>query len=209
MNALGSGPRRGAAAVQARLGRRHQFLRYGQCLCAGHQRRDYRRLLKELAPRQEIVLATKVFGRMRPGPERPRPFARSDPGRDRQQPAPPRHRLCRPLPDPPLRSVHAGRRNDGSAERRRARRQGPLYRRILDVGLAVFQAAACRRSQRLDKVRLDAGPGEPHLSRGRTRNAAALPRSGHRRIAVEPARRRQADPSLGHRDQARHDRPLQ
>ncbi|MGO8264574.1 aldo/keto reductase, partial [Rhizobium ruizarguesonis] len=25
-------------------------------------------LLKELAPRQEIVLATKVFGRMHPGP---------------------------------------------------------------------------------------------------------------------------------------------
>ena len=36
------------------------------------------------------------------GPERRRPVAQGDHDRDRQQPAPARHRLRRPLPDPPL-----------------------------------------------------------------------------------------------------------
>ena len=50
-------------------------------------------------------------------------------------------RLCRPLPDPPLRLRHADRGDAGGAERRRARRQGPLHRRKLDVRLAVHEDA--------------------------------------------------------------------
>ena len=47
-----------------------------------------------------------------------------------------------------------------------------------------------RRSARLDAVRLDAEPLQPRLPRGRARDDAALPRGGHRRHPVEPARAR-------------------
>ena len=60
------------------------------------------RALSDFADRDEVVIATKVHGRMRPGPERRRPVPQGDPDRDRPQPAPARHRLRRPLPDPPL-----------------------------------------------------------------------------------------------------------
>src|SRR3954463_2456016 len=42
--------------------------------------------------------------------------------------------------------------------RRREGRQGPLPRRVLDVGVAVREAAARRRAPRLDRVHLHAGP---------------------------------------------------
>ena len=74
------------------------------------------RALKDFAKRDEVVIATKVF--MPDGPERQRRAASS-----RKHimeaidavAAPPRHRLCRPLSDPPLRLRHADR---GDASRR-------------------------------------------------------------------------------------------
>ena len=48
------------------------------------------------------------------GPEPARPVAQGHPGAGRAQPAPPRHRRHRPLPDPPPRSA-----------RRRSRRRSP------------------------------------------------------------------------------------
>ena len=63
---------------------------------------------------------------------------------------------------------------------------------------------ARRRRARLDAVRLDAEPLQPGLSRGRARDAAALPRGGHRRDPVEPAGarlpRRQPAPRRPRRD---------
>ena len=60
------------------------------------------RALKDLARREEVVIATKVHGAMRPGPNGAGPVAQGDLPRDRREPAPARHRLRRPLSDPPL-----------------------------------------------------------------------------------------------------------
>ena len=51
--------------------------------------------------------------------------------------------------------------------------------------------------QRLDPLRHDAEPRQPALPRGGARDAAAVPRRGHRRDPVEPAGARPADPRLG------------
>ena len=104
--------------------------------------------------RDEIVIATKVHGRMRPGPERRGPVPQGDHDRDRRQPAPARHRLRRPLPDPPLGPDDPDRGDPGGAARRGQGRQGPLHRRLLDVRLAVLQGAVPGRAARLDPVRV-------------------------------------------------------
>ena len=63
---------------------------------------------------------------------------------------------------------------------------------------------ATSRRARLDAVRLDAEPLQPGLPRGRARDAAALPRRGHRRHPLEPAGarlpRRQPPPRRSRRD---------
>ena len=69
--------------------------------------------LADFAQREEVVLATKVHGRMRPGPNgaglsRKAIMAEIDNSLRRL-----RHRLRRPLPDPPLRPHHPGRRDGG------------------------------------------------------------------------------------------------
>ena len=43
------------------------------------------RALKEYADREDVVLATKVHGRMRPGTQRRRPVPQGDPARDRRR----------------------------------------------------------------------------------------------------------------------------
>ena len=87
------------------------------------------------------------------GPERPRPVAQAHPRRHRRVAAPARHRLRRPLPDPPLGLRDADRGDDGGAARRRPGRQGPLHRRVQHVRLAVREGAAHRPRGRLDAVR--------------------------------------------------------
>ena len=138
--------------------------------------------------------------------QRRRPVAQGDPHRDRPQPAPARHGLRRPLPDPPLRPVRARRGDDGGAARRRQGRQGPLHRRLVDVRLAVRQAAVRRRGQRVDAVRLDAEPLQPAVPGGGAGDAAAVRRPGRRRDPVEPARPRPPDPAVGRDDGAQRDR---
>ncbi len=61
------------------------------------------RAIKDFARRDEVVIATKVYGRMRPGPNGAGLFEEGDLRRDRQQPASARHGLRRPLSDPPFR----------------------------------------------------------------------------------------------------------
>ena len=67
-------------------------------------------------------------------------------------------------------------------------------------------ALQVRDAARLDALRHDAEPLQPALSRGGARDAAALPRRGHRRDAVEPAGARPADARL-ERDDRRARRP--
>ena len=164
------------------------------------------RALKEYARRDEIVVATKVFFGERP-PERQRPVAQGDPGCDRRQPAPARHGLCRPLPDPSLGLQNADRGNARGAERRRQGGKGALHRRLVHARLAVREGAASVAPAWLGALRHHAEPSQPALSRRGARDAAALPRRGHRRHPVEPAGARQADPRLGRNQRARRERP--
>ncbi len=73
------------------------------------------RALKEFVRRDDVVIATKLNARMRPGAEWRGIVAQGDHGRDRQQPAPARHRLRRPVPDSSRRSDGTDRGDDGSA----------------------------------------------------------------------------------------------
>ena len=133
-----------------------------------------------------------------PGTERCGPVPQGDPRRGRPQPAPAGHRLHRPVPDPPARPAHADRGDARGAARRREGGQGALPRRVVDVGVAVRQGAAhLADAQRLDEVRLHAGPLQPPQPGGGARDAAALPRPGRRRDPVEPARAGPARPPVG------------
>ncbi len=106
------------------------------------------RALKEYAKRPEVVIATKVHGAMGHERQCQRPVAQAHHGGDRRIAEAPRDGLRRPLPDPPLRSADPDGGNAGSAQRRRARRQGALYRRFIDVRLAVRAHARHRARQR-------------------------------------------------------------
>ena len=108
------------------------------------------RALKDFARRDEVVIATKVLRQDARRPERPRPVAQGDHERDRRQPAAARHRLRRPLPDPPLGRRHADRGDARGAARRREGRQGALHRRVVDVGVAVHEGAVAAARERLD-----------------------------------------------------------
>jgi len=44
--------------------------------------------------------------------------------------------------------------------------KGPVYRRLVDVGVAVLETAVHRPAARMDEVRVDAEPVQPHAARG-------------------------------------------
>ena len=155
--------------------------------------------LLDYARRDEVVIATKVHGRMHPGPNGAGPVEEGDLRRDRRQPEAARHRPCRPLPDAPLGLRRADRGDAGGAERRGARRQGAAHRRLVDARLAVREGAGALREARLGALPDDAELRQPALPRGRARDAAALQGRGHRRHSLEPAGARPADPRLGQR----------
>ena len=100
---------------------------------------------------------------------------------DRRQPAPARHRLRRPLSDPPLGLPHADRGDDGGTARRRQGGEGPLHRCVVDVGVAVRKGAAHRRAPRVDAVRVDAEPLQP---RSTARRSARCCRSASTRASA-------------------------
>ena len=139
------------AVHQAGARARHQLLRHRQCLFRRHQRGDRRPRAEGLrAAATRSCIATKVHGRMRPGPNgaglsRKAIMAEIDASL---------RRLGTDYVD--LYQIHrwdyddADRGDAGGAARRRQGRQGPLYRRVVDVCLAVRQGAAHRRAARLD-----------------------------------------------------------
>src|SRR5688572_17818668 len=71
------------------------------------------RALKKYASRDDIVLATKVHFPMHEGPGGSGLSRKAIMEQIGRLPGSARHRLCRPLPDPPLRPEHAGRGNHG------------------------------------------------------------------------------------------------
>src|SRR5438132_1996456 len=83
----------------------------------------------------------------------PGALAQAHPRRDRGFAAPPRHRLRRPLPAPPSRSVDADGREPAGARRHRARRQG---RYVGCSNYFAYQIArALGRSEHLGLARFD------------------------------------------------------
>jgi aryl-alcohol dehydrogenase-like predicted oxidoreductase len=72
---------------------------------AGSSEEIVGRALRDFGRRDQLVIATKVHGRIARRPERRRPVAEGDHGRGGRQPVATRHGLHRPLPDPPLGSV--------------------------------------------------------------------------------------------------------
>ncbi len=175
----------------------HQLLRHGERLLRRLQRGDRRAGASRLRPPRRDRARHQGPRPDASRAERRRPVPQGDHGRDRRQPAPARRRLRRPLPDPPVGPDRADRGDPRGAARRRQGRQGPLHRRLVDVGLAVLQGAVPRRPARLDPVRLHAEPLQPALPRGGAGDAAAVRRPGRRGHSVEPAGPRAADPGLG------------
>lgn len=121
------------------------------------------RAIKDFAKREDIVLATKVFNRMRPGPNgaglsRKAIFDEIDNSL---------RRLGTDYVD--LYQIHRFdyttpiEENAGSAARHRQIGQGPLYRRLLHVCLAIRQGALRLQTERLDRIRQHAGSPEPAL----------------------------------------------
>ena len=88
------------------------------------------------------------------------------------------------------------------AERPRSRRQGALHRRLVDVGVAVREGPARGRGERLEPLRVDAGPVQPAAARGGARDAPALHRREGGRSALVAARAWPAHARLGCRDRA-------
>ena len=165
------------------------------------------RAIRDLARRDEVVIATKVYFPTRKDPNGRGLSRKAILSGDRREPPAARHRLRRPVPDPPLGLRDADRGDARGAARRREGGQGPLPRRLVDVRLAVLQGAPPGRPPRLDAVRLDAGPLQPALPRGGAGDAGPLRRRGDRRAPLEPARPRAAGPAVGPEGGARSGRP--
>ena len=200
----------GRRADRAPGGReRHHLLRHRRRLQRGRERGGHRPAA-EAAVRDARGVRHRDEGPRQDDARRERcgPLAQARARVDRRLASAPRSRLRRPLPDPPLGSAHADRRDDGGAPRRRPRRQGPVHRREQHVRLAVRQGAG----RRADTLRVHAEPLQPRLPRGGAGDDPAVHRPGSRRAALEPARTRPArrQPHARGRaaDDARPHRPL-
>ncbi|SOT43789.1 hypothetical protein F01_460157 [Burkholderia cenocepacia] len=176
---------------------RHQLLRHREHVFGRHVGGDRRpraarfREARRRRDRDQGVLPDAA------GAERRRAVAQGDHDRHRPEPEAARHRLRRSLPDSPMGLRHADRGDARGVARRREGRQGALYRRLVDVRMAVREGAAHVEAARLDPLRQHAEPPEPAVSRGRARNAAAVRGRRHRGDSVEPARARAPDAQLG------------
>ena len=129
-------------------------------------------------------------------PEPARQLAPLDRAGGRGEPAPPRHRLDRPLPDPPPRAGHGHRRDARRADRSRPRGQGPLHRLVDVPGPRDRRGAVGGRAARPRALRLRAAALLDPRARDRARRAARLRALRHGRDPVEPARRRLAERPL-------------
>ena len=165
------------------------------------------RALRDFAPREDVVIATKVHGRMRPGPERRGPVPQGDPARDRRSrcagSAPTTSTSTRSTAGTtrtPIEETHGGAARRGARPARRAtsapRRctPGSSPRRSTSPTSAAGRGSSpcrttttCSTARRSGRCCRSAGPG-------------------HRRDPVEPAGPRPADPRLGHRHRPRRDR---
>ena len=160
------------------------------------------RALRDLAiPREQVVVATKVFNPMGPTAERARPVGQAHPPRHRRQPQRLQldyvdlYQIHRFDPTTPVEETLAA--LDAVVQGR----QGAPHRRVEHVRLAAGEDAPRLRPARAGAVRDDAEPLQPGLPRGGARDEPALPRRGARPVARGarwpaaswPATARQAD----------------
>ena len=154
---------------------------------AGRNEEVVGRNLLKMSPRERLVLATKVFYPMSDDP--------NDRGLSRKHIAASIDRsLARMGTDyVDLYVIHAFDADTPIEETMEALHdtvrvgQGALPRRIHHVRLAVREDEPRGRAERLDAVRQHAVPVQPALPRGRARDAALLPRPGHRSHDLQPA----------------------
>ena len=155
--------------------------------------RGDRRPLAARAGAHDFVVATKCFGPMGPRPWDRGHVAQAHPGRHRRLAAPAADRLRRPLPAPHRRPEHADRRDAATRSTTScapARCATSAARTSSPTSWRGRSAAA--RLLGLGPLRLGAAALQPALPRVRARAAAAVPRGGHRRDPLQPARRRPA-----------------
>ncbi len=176
--------------IKKSLRPRLHLLRYRRRLFQRRQRGDHRQGAEGFRPgARQLRAGHQGLRRHGREPQPARPVAQAHHGGDRRLAHPARHGLCRPLPDPSLRSGDADGGDAGGADRRGQGRQGALYRRLVHVCLAVRADAGDLRPSRLQPLRHHAEPLQPALPRGGARDDPALPQGGHRADPVEPARR--------------------
>ena len=137
-----------------RARQRHQLRRHRRRVLAGRVGGD-RRQGAEGPPRRRRARdqGARPDGRRR---EPPGQLAPLDPLRGRAEPAPARHRLHRPVPDPPARPDGRSRRDAVGAHRPAARRQGARDRQLDVPGRGDRRGAVGRRAARLRALPLRA-----------------------------------------------------
>src|SRR5215207_918532 len=151
------------------------------------------RALRDFGRRDELVIATKVHGRMHDGPNgaglsRKAIMAEVDASLSR---------LGADHID--LYQIHRGpvypnRGDAGGPARCREGRQGVLHRRVIDERLAVLQGPLPRPHGWPHLVRVHAEPLQPAQPGRGAGDAAAVRRSGSRRHPLESSRLREAHP---------------
>ncbi len=176
-----------------------QRLRHGEHVLAGVERGDPRPCPARLRRPRRRRHRHQVAPPHAPRTQRKGVVPQGDHDRDRTQPAPARHRLRRPVSDPPTRPDHADRGDAGGAARPRQGGQGQVSGRLVDAGVGVRQGTAPSARARLGAVRVDAGPLQPAGPRGGARDAPAVRRRGRRHDRVEPAGQGQARARLDER----------
>ena len=185
--AVGAGRTGKPSDHQARARVRHQLLRHRRHVFQRRQRGGGGGRAQRLraagcrGDRHEGVLPDRRAS------QRGRPVAEAHPSRDRRLAQTVADRLRRPLSNPSPRPAHADRRDARGAARRRQVGEGPLPRCVEHVRLAVRAHDLHAAPSRVDRVRLDAEPLQPDLSRGRARDEPVLPLGGHRLDSLEPA----------------------
>ncbi len=107
--------------------------------------------------------------------------------RVRQQPAPPRRRLHRPLPDPPAVARDRHRRDARRAHRSRAGREDPLLRQLDVPGARGGRGAVGGRAPGPRALRHRAAAVFDSGAQHREGRAADVPALRHGRAVVEPA----------------------
>ena len=137
--------------------------------------------------RDQVLISTKATFGTGPGPNDVGSSRYHLIASGRGQPAPPGHRLHRPVPAARLRRDDAGRGDAAHARRPGARRQDPLHRLLELLRLAPDEVAGGLRTLRLGALRGAPGlllAGRPRVRMGADA-AGARPERGQR--GVEPA----------------------